>query len=198
MGWPDIHWPARDPGWAGGSHWAICFDNLMISLFRQLCDTLCPVVRSRSLPMEGGPAVAGLAYSTPCLWPAIMVDATFSLMLFVDWHRRIAVSHHPHLPALARSVALTFQGLIRQHAFHVGWVWLHGSCTSPARGNRHCLVATPLNVCYVMLCYVFHAIATDGGVGGVHLDHGLCFGWIHSCFGIGTAWLVVCGNYYIS
>ena len=33
---------------------SICFDNLMISLFRQLCDSLCPVVRSSSLPMEGG------------------------------------------------------------------------------------------------------------------------------------------------
>ena len=59
MGWPDIHWPARDPGWAGGSHWALCFDNLMISLFRQLCDTLCPVVRSNSLPMEGGQLLLG-------------------------------------------------------------------------------------------------------------------------------------------
>ena len=71
------------------------------------------------LAYVSGPAVAGLAYSTPCLWPAIMVDAFFSLMLFVDWHWRTAVSHHPHLPALARSVALTFQGLIWPHAFHV-------------------------------------------------------------------------------
>ena len=51
MGWPDIDWLARDPGWAGGSHWAICFDNLFIGIFRHLCDTLCPVVRSSSVPM---------------------------------------------------------------------------------------------------------------------------------------------------
>ena len=33
---------------------------------------------------------------------------------------------------------------------------------------------------YAGMCcvIVYHAIATDGGVGGV-LDHGLCLGWIH-------------------
>ena len=86
--------------------------------------SLAPFAQQQ-LAYGGGPAVAGLVYSTPCLWPAIMVDATFSLMQFVDWHWRTAVSHHPHLPAITRSVALTFQGLIRPHAFHVGWVWLH-------------------------------------------------------------------------
>ena len=45
---------ARDPGRAGGSYWAICFDILMISLFRQLCDTLRPVVRSSRLSIQGG------------------------------------------------------------------------------------------------------------------------------------------------
>ena len=42
----------------------------------------------------------------------------------------------------------------------------------------------------VVIVIVCHAIATDGGVGGV-LDHGLCLAWIHTCFGISTAWLVV-------
>jgi len=37
---------------------------------------------------------------------------------------------------------------------------------------------------------VCHAIATDGGVGGV-LDLGLFLGWIPACFGISSAWLVV-------
>ena len=85
MGWPDIHWLAKDPGWAGGSHFAICFDNLMISLFRQLCVKLCPVVRSSSLPIQGG-----------------------QLLLLP-------------LPALDRSVALTFEGLIRPHSILVGF-----------------------------------------------------------------------------
>ena len=40
----------------------------------------------------------------------------------------------------------------------------------------------------VVRVIVCHAIATDGGVGGV-LDHGFC--WLDTCFGISTAWLLV-------
>ena len=42
-------------------------------------------------------------------WWSLVVGATFSLMLFVDWHWRTAVSHHQPLPAVDKSVALTFR-----------------------------------------------------------------------------------------
>ena len=42
----------------------------------------------------------------------------------------------------------------------------------------------------VVIVIVCHAIATDGGVGGV-LDHGLCLAWIHVSVSVSTAWLVV-------
>ena len=77
------------------------------------------------------------------------------------------MSHHPHLLALARSAALTFQGLIRPHAFHVGWVWLHISLC----GCVLCMVLVHLQP--VVIVIVCHAIATNGGVGDV-LHHGLC------------------------
>ena len=82
-------------------------------------------------------------------------------------------------PCFDRSVALTFEGLIRAHFMLVGsgcihpYMWLsplHGSCTSLARG------------------IVCHGIATNGGVGGI-VDHGLGLGWLHVSVAV-SAWLV--------
>ena len=42
----------------------------------------------------------------------------------------------------------------------------------------------------VVIVIVCHAMATDGGVGGV-LDHRLGASCLDTCFGISTAWLVV-------
>ena len=39
----------------------------------------------------------------------------------------------------------------------------------------------------VVIVIVCHAIATDGGVGGV-LDHGLCLGWIHGSVSVLRGW----------
>ena len=39
----------------------------------------------------------------------------------------------------------------------------------------------------VVIVIVCHAIATDGGVGGV-LDHGLCLDWIHVSVSVLLGW----------
>ena len=39
----------------------------------------------------------------------------------------------------------------------------------------------------VVIVIVCHAIATDGGVGGV-LDHGLCLAWIHVSVSVLQGW----------
>ena len=39
----------------------------------------------------------------------------------------------------------------------------------------------------VVIVIVCHAIATDGGVGGV-LDHGLCLAWIHVSVSVLLGW----------
>ena len=39
----------------------------------------------------------------------------------------------------------------------------------------------------VVIVIVCHAIATDGGVGGV-LDHGLCLAWIHVLVSVLLGW----------
>ena len=63
--------------------WAIWFDNLMISLFRQLCDTLCPVVRSRSLPMSAGQLLLGWPIAIhACGQPRIACGQPLWLMQF--------------------------------------------------------------------------------------------------------------------
>ena len=87
MGWPDIHWLARDPGWANGSHRGICFDNLMIGLFKEVCDTL-----SRGAQQQ-------LAYTVTIQGGQLLLQP---------------------LPALDRSVALTFEGLVRPLSMVVG------------------------------------------------------------------------------
>ena len=76
------------------------------------------------------------------------------------------MSHHPHLPAITRSVALTFQGLIRpcMHSMLVG-----SGCIYPSVVESFAWVLVHLQP--VVIVIVCHAIATDGGVGGV-LDHG--------------------------
>ena len=39
----------------------------------------------------------------------------------------------------------------------------------------------------VVIVIVCHALATDGGVGGV-LDHGLCLAWIHVSVSVLLGW----------
>ena len=44
-----------------------------------------------------------------------------------------------------------------------------------------------LYISSVVIVIVCHAIATDGGVGGV-LDHGLCLAWIHVSVSVLLGW----------
>ena len=61
--------------------------------------------------------------------------------------------------------------MIRPHSMVVG-----SGCILSLCGRVLCMVLVHLQpVVFVIVC---HAIATDGGVGGV-LDHGLCHAWIH-------------------
>ena len=68
----------------------------------------------------------------------------------------------------------------------------------PSGRQGHCATGNGRVACWVALVHlqpvviviVCHAIATDGGVGGV-LDHGLCLAWIHVSVSVRTAWLVV-------
>ena len=76
-----------------------------------------------------------------------------------------------HGLCLDRSVALTLEGLIRPHSMVVG-----SGCIYPSVVAVLCMVLVHLQP--VVIVIVCHAIATDGGVGGV-LDHGLCLAWIH-------------------
>ena len=82
--------------------------------------------------------------------------------------------------SVAIGACLDFGG-IDSATFHGGWVWLHISLC----GRVLCMVLVHLHP--VVIVIVCHAIATDGGVGGV-LDHGLCLAWIHVSVSVPLGW----------
>ena len=58
-------------------------------------------------------------------------------------------------------------------------------CIYPLCGRVICMVLVHLQP--VVIVIVCHAIATDGGVGGV-LDHGLWLAWIHVLVSVLLGW----------
>ena len=83
---------------------------------------------------------------------------------------------YDHGLCLDRSVALTLEGLIRPHPWWPHSMVVRSGCIYPSVVESFAwflYISSPWSI--VIVC---HAIATDGGVGGV-LDHGLCLAWIH-------------------
>ena len=83
------------------------------------------------------------------------------------------MSHHQPLPALDRGVALTFEGLVWPHAL---FMLVGSGCIHPSVVESFAwffCISSKVKFQAVVIVNVCHAIATDGGVGGVS-DHGLC------------------------